>query len=361
MKSSKYIAIGIFVVAVIWLLSGLFFSGSGENAGEFVVDPSSIAKAAEVRVREIAAQSYADSIVVTGRTNASRIVQIKAKTEGQILSVLKEKGAHIEEQEVLAEIELSDREAKVIEAKQRVVQRQLEYDAVQSLEISGFNSRETLARTLADLEMTRALLTKALIDQENTQIKAPFKGLIYDQEIEVGDFVLIGESMFTIVDMDPIELVVFVSEHNISGIRLGHEATAKFRNGDTVTGKVTYIASVADPATRTFRVEISTPNPDCSIKDGLTAKVWISVEEKKAHKISPSVLSLNAAGEVGLKIVDDQDKVQFIPVTILSDTQDYMWILGLPDKARLITVGQNFVSHGQVVRPVVAADGDGML
>ena len=360
MKSSKYIAAGISVVALIWILSGIFFSGSGSNAKESVLGTDPTTKVAEVRVRDIAAQSYANDIVVTGRTNASRTVQIKAKTKGQIQVLLKEKGVRVEEHEVIARIELSDREAKVIEAKQRFAQRQIEYDAAKSLEDKGFNSKVTLTRSLADLETARAVLTKVVIDQENTKIKAPFKGLIYDQMIEVGDYVSVGDTMFTVVDMDPIELVVFVSERNISSIRLGHNASAEFYNGDTVTGKVSYIAPVAYQATRTFRVEISTPNPGYSIKDGLTAKVRISVEEKKAHKISPSVLSLNDVGQIGVKIVDAQNKVQFVPVTILSDTSDYMWILRLPENVKLITVGQDFVSHGQAVRPV-AADGDGLL
>ena len=360
MKSSKYIAAGISVVALIWILSGIFFSRSGGNDKESVVGTAPTTKVAEVRVRDIAVWSYANDIVVTGRTNASRTVEIKAKTKGQIQVILKEKGARVEEKEVIAKIELSDREAKVIEAKQRFTQRQIEYDAAKSLEDKGFNSKVTLTRSLADLKTARAELTKAVIAQENTKIKVPFKGLIYDQVIEVGDYVSVGDTMFTIVDMDPIELVVFVSERNISSIRLGHEASAVFYNGDTIMGKVSYIAPVADQSTRTFRVEISTPNPDYSIKDGLTAKVRISVEEKKAHKISPSVLSLNDVGQIGVKIVDAQNKVQFFPVTILSDTPDHMWILGLPDNVRLITVGQDFVSHGQTVRPV-AADGDGLL
>ncbi len=360
MKSSKYIAAGISIVALIWILSGIFFSGSGGNAKESVVGTVSTTKVAEVRVRDISSQSYANDIVVTGRTNASRTVEIKAKTKGQIQVLLKEKGARVEEDEAIARIELSDREAKVVEAKQRFAQRQIEYDAAMSLEGEGFNSKVTLTRSLADLETARAVLTKAVIEQENTKIKAPFTGLIYDQVIEVGDYVSVGDPMFTIVDMDPIELVVFVSERNISSIRLGHEASAEFYNGDAVMGKVSYIASVADQATRTFRVEISTPNPDYSIKDGLTAKVRISVEEQNAHKISPSVLSLDDVGQIGVKIVDAQNKVQFVPVTILSDTSDYMWILGLPENIRLITVGQDFVSHGQTVRPVVA-DGDGLL
>ncbi len=360
MKSSKYIAAGISVVAVIWVLSGIFFSGPGGNAKESEVGAAFTTQDAEVRIRNIAAQPYANDIVVTGRTNASRTVHIKAKTKGQIREILKEKGACVEEHEVIARIELSDREAKVREAKQRFAQRQMEYDAAKSLEGKGFNSKVTLTQSLADLETARAVLTKVMIDQENTKIKTPFKGLIYDQVIEVGDYVSVGDTMFTIVDMDPIELVVFVSERNISSIKLGREASAVFFNGDTVTGKVSYIAPVADQATRTFRVEISTPNPDYSLKDGLTAKVRISVENKEAHKISPSVLSLNDVGQIGVKIVDAQNRVQFVPVTILSDTSDYMWILGLPDNVRLITVGQDFVSHGQTVRPVVA-DGDGLL
>ena len=255
---------------------------------------------------------------------------------------------------------MSDREAKVIEAKQRFTQRQIEYDAAKSLEDEGFNSKVTLTRSLANLETAHAELTKAVIAQENTKIKVPFKGLIYDQLIEVGDYVSVGDTMFTIVDMDPIELVVFISERNISNIRLGQEASAGFYNGDAVKGNVSYIAPVADPTTRTFRVEISSPNPDYSIKDGLTAKVRISTERKLAHKISPSVLSLNDVGQIGVKIVDAHNKVQFVPVTILSDTSDYMWILGLPESIRLITVGQDFVSHGQTVQPVVA-DGEGLL
>ena len=360
MKSSKYIAAGISVVALIWILTGIFFSGSGGNDKGSVAGTSSTTKDAEVRVRDIVAQPYANDIVVTGRTNASRTVEIKAKTKGQIQVLLKEKGARVEELEVIARIELSDREAKVIEAKQRFVQRQIEYDAAKSLEDEGFNSKVTLTRSLADLETARAELTKAIIAQENTNVKVPFKGLIYDQVIEVGDYVSVSDTMFTIVDMDPIELVVFISERNISNIRLGQEASAGFYNGDTVKGNVSYIAPVADPTTRTFRVEISTPNPDYSIKDGLTAKVRISTERKKAHKISPSVLSLNDVGQIGVKVVGAQNKVQFVPVTILSDTSDHMWILGLPDNVRLITVGQDFVSHGQTVRPVVA-DGDGLL
>ncbi len=360
MKSSKNIAAGISVVAVIWILSGVFFSGSESDNKEPMGGVASITKVAEVRVRDIKALAYANDIVVTGRTKASRIVEIRAKTSGQILSVLKDKGARVEKDEVIARIELSDREAKVIEARQRLEQRQIEYNSAISLEDSGFDSEVTLSRSLADLETARAVLTKALIEQENTKIKAPFKGLIYDQMIETGGFVKVGDTLFTVVDMDPLELVVFISERNISSIKLDYEASAEFHNGETVMGKVSYIAPVADQATRTFRVEISTPNPGYSIKDGLTVKVKILLEEKRAHKISPSVLSLNDIGQVGVKIVNDQNRVQFVPVTILSDTTDCMWILGLPDNVRLITVGQDFVSQSQTVRPVVV-DGDGLL
>ena len=77
MKSSKYIAAGISGVALIWILLGIFFLGVGGNGKGSVAGTSSTTKVAEVRVRDIVAQPYANDIVVTGRTNASRTVEIR--------------------------------------------------------------------------------------------------------------------------------------------------------------------------------------------------------------------------------------------------------------------------------------------
>jgi len=361
MKSSKLVAIAIAIFALLWILSGVFFPASQKQLeSQAAVDQDRPSKIMEVRVREITAEAFADDVVVTGRTRASRTVEIKAETDGQISEIIKEKGEQGLKQEVIARLELRDRKARLRETKQRLNQRQIEYNAAKKLQDKGFNSKVKLAQSRANLETARAELKNAEVDLAKTKITLPFDGVINGQSIELGDFVSVGDPLFSVVDLDPIELVAFVSERNISEITQGQKSSAKFVGGRTVEGVVSYVAPAADPETRTFQVEISVSNIDFSIKEGLTAKIKIPVKAKQAHKISPSILSLNDAGQIGVKIVGQGNKVAFVPVSILSDTPEYMWVYGLPDKVVLITVGQEFVVQGQVVKPV-QADGDGLL
>lgn len=361
MKSSKLIAILITLASIGWIASGVLFSPHETAKAPAPAKKEEAAqKIMEVRVRESKAVAYAGDVVVTGRSRASRTVQIKAETEGEISELLKEKGQTVTEGEVLAKLELRDRSARLAEAKQRLAQRQIEYNAAKELEQKGFNSKVRLAQAHADLEAARSELKNAEVSLDHTKIISPFEGIIHEQAIEAGDFVSVGNPLFTVVDLDPVELVTFVSERNVAEISLGQTATAKFLDGQILEGTVSYIAPAADEATRTFRVEISGTNESYAIKEGMTANVFFSMEAKQAHKISPSVLTLNDSGQIGIKVVGDNNRVVFMPVAILADTQDHMWVGGLPDKVRLITVGQDFVIDGQTVKPVVS-QGDGLL
>ena len=75
--------------------------------------------------------------------------------------------------------------------------------------------------------------------------------------------------------------------------------------------------------------------------------------EELAHLISPAVLTLDDAGAVGVKVVDSEDRVRFHAVNIIADTSEGVWLAGLPAKIRLITVGQEYVRDGQLVRAAV--------
>lgn len=359
--SSKIIAIIIAVVALGWIISGFILPGPQKNDGsEGQKAQIHEKKIMAVRVRDVEAESFIGDVIVTGRSRASRTVEIKAETDGQVSEIIKEKGEQGVRDEVIARLELRDREARVKEARQRLSQRQIEFNAAKKLKDKGFNSEVRYAQASADLETARAELKNAEVDLAKTKIVLPFDGVIYEQVIEVGDFVSVGDPMFTVVDLDPIELVAFVSERNIAGVRTEQKARAEFLDGQVIEGIVSYIAPAADPDTRTFRVEISGPNVDFAIKEGMTANVYIPQAARPAHKISPSVLVLNDEGQVGVKVVDDKNKVVFMPVSILADTPEHMWVGGLPEKVRLITVGQDFVSSGQMVKPV-KAEGDGLL
>lgn len=361
MPSAKYIAGIIAVLALMWIGSGFLFPSAEPSQGDAQTESHKDGdKPMEVRYRDLTAEEFKDEVVLTGRTQASRKVELQAETSGQIADLLKEKGDDVQKGETLAKIEMRDRLARLNETKERVSQREIEYNAAQSLEERGFNSRVRLAQARADLENARAERKAAEVELAKINIKAPFDGVIYIQSIEEGDFVAIGDPIFTVVDLDPVEMVGFVSENNVGKLQTGQSAVAEFLDGQVVEGTVSFVAPAANEQTRTFRVEVSAPNDAYQVKEGLTAKIRIPVESKMAHKISPSILALDDSGRVGVKIVDENDIARFVPVRILSDRPEYMWIGGLPEQVRLITVGQDFVADGQKVTPVEASE-EGLL
>lgn len=352
MRSSVFIAIAVAVFALIWVASGVIGGQSKEAPAESAVVNEVSDGPVEVRIQSMTSETMTDFVQVAGRTQASRKVDLRAETSGQVVKVLFEKGAVVKEGQALAKIELRDRSARVEEAEQKVNQRQIQYTAAKELEHKGFSSKVRLAEASAELEAARAQLKQARVELTKTSIVAPYDGVVNNQYIEKGDFVSVGDMVFSVVDLDPLEISAFISEKNVSDIELGSTATAEFLTGIMVEGEVTYVASVADEQTRTFEIEISLPNPDHQIKEGLTAELKIPTKDIDAFKISPSVLSLADDGTIGVKVVGEGDKVEFVPVKLLQDTPDFIWVSGLPANARLITVGQEFVVEGQNVKPV---------
>lgn len=362
MSKSVLIALIIAVLAVFWVLSGVV--GNDTSAGDAEITPISQApdddslsaqdKIQDVRVEDKRAEQMDDTIEITGRTQASRKVIIRAETMGQVKDIMVTKGARVTAGQILAKLDVQGRAAQLSQAQQLLSQRQIQYNAAKELAEKGFNSRVRLAEARAQLESARAQVKQAAVELSNINVKAPFDGVINDQMVELGDYVSSGTEMFDVVDLSPIEVSGFLTEKQMEYIEEGTQANATLLKGMEAQGEITFIASAADPQTRTFKMEMTLPNEDYKIREGLTAKIQIQTKEAQAYKISPSILSLTDEGTVGVKIVNAQNRVEFMPIALLKDTPEYLWVGGLPSAVRLITVGQEFVIEGQEVRPVYA-------
>ena len=112
---------------------------------------------------------------------------------------------------------------------------------------------------------------------------------------------------------------------------------------------VTYVSNTADAATRNFRIEMEVDNNNFEYKDGITAEIFIPVEEIEGHLIPPSSLTLNEDGEVGVRHIVDRNIAKFSKIEILGDENQFVWISGLPKKVTIITVGHELVSNGEEV------------
>lgn len=353
---SIVLATVIAAAAAGWILSGQF-ADQPAAAGTAVETPPPVAERVRVRVVTSTAANYVATVRVSGQTKSARSVVIRAETEGRVSKISAARGSVVEAGQVILELDEADRRAQLDRATARVTHRRIEYEAARTLTAKGFQAENKRAEALADLQNARAEEARIRVDLERTRIVAPFRAVLDQRPMEVGDYLKVGDTVATLVELDPLRAVVFVPEQQMTALAEGMPSTVRLSSGEESPAVITYTAAVAETATRTFRVEAEFANPDGRIGEGMTAELLIPLPSVRAHLLSPAAFLLDDQGKIGVMVVDGDDTARFRRIRILGSDSTGAWVGGLPDSARVITVGQQLVKDGEPVTPVQAADG----
>lgn len=359
MKRSLVIAVVLAVAAAGWIASGTL--GDESKRQEARKPPATVgerAAPASVRTRVQQAEEHVTHLVVRGRTEASRNVLVKSEARGRVAEVLVEKGERVTVDQPIVRLEAEDREARLAQALALREQRRIEYEASKTLSKKGYRAETQLAAAKAAFDAAEAAVQSAQVAINNLTVRAPYDGVLDSRGVELGDFLDIGDVVGRVVDLDPILGVAEVSERDVGALELGQRGELRLVAGPAREGILSFISKAADPATRTFRVEMEVTNTDAAIPDGMTAELDIPVKTVMAHKISPAILTLSDDGDVGVKLVDQDERVRFVPVRIIEDGPNGTWVAGAPQTARFIVVGQEFVVDGERVRAMPSDEVD---
>ncbi len=352
MKRSYIISLLLAVAAVAWVASGQLNGAEEQVAKKPPADLSVANTPARVRVRTQEAVARSTNTLLRGDTQAERAVDIKSEARGRVIEVAVEKGSRVEAGDVILRLAPEYRPARLQKAKALLTQRQIEYEAAAKLAKKGFRAETNLAAAKAEVEAAEAEVQEAEVALSNLVITAPFDGLVDERQMEVGDFADVGDIVARIVDLDPILAVGYASQRDIARIQVGSEGKIRLVGGPELEGRVRFISAVADPDTRTFRIELEADNPGSLIPDGLIAELVLPTALTPAHRVSPAILSLTDEGIVGVKALGEENRVEFHPVRIIGEDSGGVWLAGLPERVTLITVGQDYVTPGQVVEAV---------
>ena len=339
------------------------------------------------------AQTVDSAVVLRGRTEAARQVTVASETSGLVMSEPLRKGAFINEGELLCRLDPGTREASlaearaklteaqsrvpeaqagVLEASARVREAEINLNAARKLSEDGFASEtrvvsaqaamegaaagvqranSAVSSARAGIEAAQASVAFAAREIEKLAIAAPFSGLLETDTAELGSLMQPGTPCATIIQLNEIKLVGFVPEADVAKINVGAIAGARLTSGQEARGRVTFLSRSADPLTRTFRVEVTVANADLSISDGQTAEILVAADGRTAHLIDQSSLTLDDDGVLGVRTVGEGNIATFMPVTLLRDTAEGVWVTDLPETVDIITVGQEFVIDGVHVAP----------
>jgi multidrug efflux system membrane fusion protein len=351
-KQSYLFAGGIAGAVILFFIIGgivTAISADDKKAATAAAGPEKIADPlVQVSVVSQALRPYV--VAVRGRTEANRTVIVRAETAGPVAATPAREGSFVARGTVLCRISTDARQASLDQARALLRTRQLEKEASDRLAAQGYRSQTQVLQAQANLDGAMAQVRQAEVLLDQVNIRAPFSGVFDRRDAEIGTYLAPGGACGTMIQLDPMVIVTDVAERDVGGIRVGATATATLVSGEILTGRVRLVARDADPATRTYRVEIEAPNPGGRARAGLSAQVRINTGSGPAHLVPTTALVLDSAGRQGVRYVIAGDRVAFAPVTVLDETAEGVWISGLSGDVRVITAGQSYVSEGQKVR-----------
>ena len=287
MKLTKNVRISLYILVpiLLWMISGFFKEEERQK-------PTETGDLFNVQTILSEASEYQPLIKLKASTKSEKRINVKAKTSGEVVKIGAIQGAYVEKDTVLCSL--------------------------------------------------------GIVELNRTEVKAPFSGFI-EQIVKPGNFLERGQICATIIQLDPITLIAGVPEYDINKVRIGQNVLVELVTGQKIKGKLTFVSKSASPDTRTFIVESQIENSDGKIKDGLTAEISIEIDKVMAHKISPSILLLNDEGKLGIRIVNKNKYAKFIEIIILEDSEEGLWVTGIPEEVEIVIQGQGFVEDGQEV------------
>lgn len=340
-----YLALFLTVLLLVWLFSGELRS-SKDTA------PASVAPVTEqvkVGLALSAASPYRQQVVLQGQVHPWQSIELRAQVNATVTGLPMVRGARVEQGAVLLELSEDDRRTRLQQAVAQRTYNLSQLEAAQFLRRQGLNAETELLRLKNELALAEQAVRTAELALAHTRPKAAFAGVLDQLEVDLGDYLTAGDVWGRLVDTSVLRIRAQVPQQQVAHLALGQPVQVELLDRRRLEGSVSHIAQEADSATRSYRVEIRVANPQGLRVAGASVTVMIDTGTVDAHQVSTALLTLDEGGQIGVLALDEDDRVQFVPVRLLSTGTGGSWVTGLPSRIRLITLGGGFVSPGEQV------------
>lgn len=351
MQRKSWILLGLFFLAlVLWFAVSPFLKAKKafvdkEAEGLFQV---------QVGVPE---QSFVEPFYdFNGVTAPSAEVDLKAKGNGTVASILAPEGSMVKKGTPLIELSNNFSLEKLRETEAAYKKAQLAYEAYQKLAAGHHVSTLQLKEAETALKQAKYAFKTAKKAHVDRRVFAPFDGIINNYKVDEGDAIYASGSVPTAVGnfvrIDPLEVIVQANQHQVKKIKKGQRVDVMFEEGETVSAQVAFVEANAHKLLQTFGVHVFLKNKDRTLKAGISVRVKIYLPEEKVARLPMTALIYQESGTIGVKVVDRKSKVRFKPVRLMQAEKDHFLITGLKGHERVIYQGHSYVQTGEKVTPV---------
>jgi RND family efflux transporter, MFP subunit len=296
-------------------------------------------------------------IRISGVTTADKRTTLATRSAGVIGQLNVKKGDWVKQGDLVLMLDGTEKAAAVETAKALLVQRQKEFDNVAALVKRGISPKTQEDNAWSALTAARSQFEAAQAELDRLQVTAPFTGVIDTVFVEKASWAPSGQDVAVLLALDPVIAKGEINERELANIRVGGAADVRLIDGTVVSGTIRHISLEATSETRTFPVEVAVPNAETKIPAGMTAEIQLKAAPVEAVTLPRSVVTLDAQGNLGVRVISADNTVGFVPIDLIDDTPKGLVLGGIPKESRIIVAGQDLVAEGDVVNPVeVGAD-----
>ena len=290
-------------------------------------------------------------------------------TPAQVVANLDD--TEIQQQVLQAEANLAVAEANLVEARSlwEISKREIErFNTLRDREFVSAADYETaeaqyLARQAqlkvaeAQLRRQQAVLQSARIQKSYTEVRVIWSGsgkerIVAERYQEVGDVVSPNQTLFRIIEIDPIKAVIHVTERDYVFMQPGQSATFETDafKGEVFHGTVDRVSPVFRESTRQARVELSVQNPDYRLKPGMFVRVRITLDRLESATRVPEIALARRKDQNRLLISDPETHtVSWKPVEVLFLDDGRCAIQPESLSGQVVILGQHLLEDGSEI------------
>ncbi|MCG8554197.1 MAG: efflux RND transporter periplasmic adaptor subunit [Proteobacteria bacterium] len=319
---------------------------------------------------------------VSGRVERLLVDLADEVTRGQVVAELNDAEQSQGVSEAAAELAVA--RANVSDAESGLVLATRELERLRGLRASGVVSDSDLdsaeARHVAGatrvkvararVKRAQATLARSRIRSSYTKVAAVWadgddRRVVAERHVAEGDSVAPGSPLMTVVDLEPLNAVVYVTEKEYAQVRPGQTArvTTDAFPGRSFSAQIGRIAPVFQKSSRQARMELEVPNREHLLKPGMFIRAEVVLERVKDATIVPFSALTVRKGRNGLFVLDEVGKhVAWRAVRVGIRQGGRVQVEGEGVSGRVVTLGQQLIDDGSEIQiaeagPATGADG----
>lgn len=287
--------------------AGISAAACGAEAAADPVDADGI----PVIVRSVGHLGRANYLSLSGDVEGLRTASVGFQVPGVVSSVGPSEGQAVEEGQVIASLDSVDYALNMEIADAQLERAQDEYDRAKQMFAERGIPENDFHKAGTGLRLAKAQAAMARKKLGDTRIVSPMSGVVARRGIEPGEQAGPGFPVFTIVQVNPIQVRIGVPESQIGEVAVGQTAriVVPSLKGRTFVGKLRVVGIAADPAARTFTAKAEVANPQGVLRPGMIAEVQVEGARRvDALTVPAEAVVRNASGVMQVFVFDSTDK-----------------------------------------------------